>query len=258
MYSCGPWQNESRVSAVRPDVAATVADAIPRERHAGLTERLARNAFTMEARTDDELIMAARDRPDPVLREHALYQLIERQHAETLDVAMEIASEDPDAQLRVNVLWLLQSLRTARGREQGLTLMQDANPDVRDWARKLCWEMGWASSGSQSAAQTLYRMGNVFDEVLPVRIKCHLFVCLCPENDMWGHLTRSPQVMNRICGEPVICLRCSGWQRELVMVRTIRDLHPDGSPHHESLLFRGLAIRSHDRAWAFGFEALGM
>lgn len=240
------FAEEVRARALRP----TEGDPIVR-----FSESMKRIAFSLEARSHEELEVAGRTHPDPVMREHALYQLITRRGTSALEVAEAALFDDTDAQLRINVLWLLENVPSPRCRDFALALMQDRDARVREWARVFCWEMGWTPQDFRVARKAVSHEGRTFDETLFLHIQCHLYVRLRPANDLWGHIILSPQVLARVYGQALACPITRTRERELVIAKTLQGLHDDGSEHYESFLFRGFTDRSSSQSGKFYFEA---
>lgn len=212
-------------------------------------------AISLERRTDDELAHDGRNNPDPVLREHALYQLLTRRGTAALDVAEEALFQDPDPQLRINVLWLIETMDSERVARIGRALVRDPDPRVREWARVFCWEMRWTPEDFRTAREAKYYEGRTFDETLFLHIQCHLFVRLRPSNDLWGHISLSPQVLARVYGQALACPVMETREQRLVIAKTLSGLHDDGTDHYESFLFRGFTDRSTANSGKFYFEA---
>jgi hypothetical protein len=212
-------------------------------------------AISLERRSDEELAVDGRNNPDPVMREHALFQLITRQGSAALDVAEAALFDDPDAQLRINVMWLLETIEHERVRKMGLALVKDADRRVREWARVFAWEKQWTSQDFRTATEAKYYEGRTFDETLYLHIQCHLYVRLKQNNDLWGHIILSPQVLARVYGQALACPVTETRERELVIAKTLSGLHEDGTDHYESFLFRGFTGRSSETSGKFYFEA---
>lgn len=212
-------------------------------------------AISLERRSSEELQVDGRNDPDPVAREHALYQLITRSGRLALPTLEEALFDDPDPQLRINVLWALESLGADAGRKFALALMEDRDTRVAEWARVICWEMGWTERDFRVARDVMFHPGRTFDETLFLHIQCHLYVRLKPSNDLWGHIVLSPQMLARIYGQALACPFTDTRERELVIAKTLNGLHDDGSEHYESFLFRGFTDRSSPYSGKFYFEA---
>ena len=221
----------------------------------GFVDSLKRVAFTLEARTDEELAAACRSHPDPVLREHALYQLMTRGGEAALSVVEAALFDDPNADLRVNLMWALESVRSERCRDLCQDLTDDRDPDIREWARLFCWEMGWTPRDFRTARDASYDEGRIFDQTLPLRRQGDLYVRLGRDGDLWGHLPLSPQVMDRVYGHELACIVTETRDRELVIASLLQGLHEDGSAHHEACLLRGVTTMSMPSRASFCVEA---
>jgi hypothetical protein len=211
-------------------------------------------AIDLELRSDEELEADGRQHPDAVIREHALYQLIDRKGAEALKVAEEAIFDDPDPQLRVNVLWAIEGLGHERCAKITQDLTHATDSRVQEWARVFAWEMGWGED-FRRAREARHYPNRTFDETLFLHINCDLFVRLSDANDLWGHVRLSPQMLARVYGQALACPRMATREHELVIAKTLKGLHADGSDHHESFLFRGFTERTSPSTGNFYFEA---
>ena len=211
-------------------------------------------AISLETRTDDELKIDGRTNPDPVLREHALYQLIARQGVNAIPLIESVLNEDRDAQLRINLLWALEGLESESCATIALPLMYDDDRRVQEWARVFCWEMGWTDEDFRRATEARFYPGRTFDETLFLHIKCDLFIRLTESNDLWGHVVMSPQMLARVYGQALACPITATREREIVICKSLSGLHEDGTDHYESFLFRGFTDRTASYSGNFYFE----
>lgn len=212
-------------------------------------------ALDLETRSDAELEADGRNHPDPVIREHALYQLIDRKGAAALPVAEAAIFDDPDPQLRVNVLWAIEGLGHERCAPITLDLTHDRDARVQEWARVFAWEMGWSREDFRRAREATFREGRTFDETIFLHINCDLFVRLSEANDLWGHVRLSPQMLARVYGQALACPITRTREKEMVISKNLHGLHADGSDHYEAFLFRGFTERTSPSAGNFYFEA---
>jgi hypothetical protein len=213
------------------------------------------NAISLERRSDEELEAMGRTHSDAAMREHALFQLIIRKGQGALALAEEAVFGDPDASLRINVLWALEDIVGDGAKRFGIALANDSNARVREWARVFCWEKQWLDEDFRTARECKYYEGKTFDEVLLLHIQAHLYVRLQSSNDLWGHIVLSPQMLARIYGQAHACPVSETRERELVIAKTLQGLHEDGSDHYESFLFRGFTDRTSALSGNFYFEA---
>lgn len=211
-------------------------------------------AISLETRTDDQLQNDARNNSDPVLREHAIYQIIARQGIKALPLIEAVLNEDTDSQVRINTLWALEGLDDERCATIALPLVNDADARVQEWARVFCWEMGWSPEDFRRAKEARYYEGRTFDETIFLHIKCDLFIRLAESNDLWGHVIMSPQMLARVYGQALACPIMKTREKEIVISKTLKGLHADGSNHYEAFLFKGFTERSQPNSGNFYFE----
>lgn len=214
-------------------------------------------AIHLDNRSREELEAEGRNNPDPVIREQALYQLIEQVGADSLPIVEAALSNDPDPDLRINVLWAMLRLPSDRCKRIALALMRDSNSRVQEWARVFCWERQWTSKDFRQAREATYREGRTFDQTIFLHIKSHLYIRLSPDNKMWGHLQLSPQTLARVYGQAMACPITETRERELVISKTLSGLHDDGTDHYESFLFKGFTERTSSGSGNFYFESNG-
>jgi len=212
-------------------------------------------SIELERRTDDELTHDGLHNPDPAVREHALYQLLARQGVEALPLVETALFEDQDPELRINVLWAIEKLPGERARELTLALASDKDTRVQEWARVFAWEMQWTQTDFRLAREAAHRPARTFDETLFLHINCDLYVRLSPKNDLWGHLLMSPRMLARVYGQALACPITQTRERRLVIAKTLKNLHEDGTDHYESFLFQGFTERPSATRGNFYFEA---
>ncbi len=211
-------------------------------------------AISLETRTDAELETDARYNPDPVLREHALYQIVARQGVNSLKLIESVLHEDTDPQLRINLLWALEGLDDERCASIVLPLTTDKDARVQEWARVFAWEMGWSPEDFRRAKEARHYEGLTFDETIFLHIKCDLFIRLAESNDLWGHVIMSPQMLARVYGQALACPIMKTREREIVISKTLAGLHDDGTNHYEAFLFKGFTERTTPYSGNFYFE----
>ncbi len=211
-------------------------------------------ALTLDSRSDEQLMRDGRQLADPALREHALYQLLARRREGALPALRQALFEDTDTDLRINVLWALEWLESPECRQIGRELINDPDHRVQEWARVFAWEMGWTDQDFRRAREYRYYSGRTFDETIYLHITCNLYIRLGEGTDMWGHILLSPQMLARIYGQAKACPRIETRDREIVIAKTLRGLHEDGSDHHEAFLFRGFTEQTQPLQANFYFE----
>jgi hypothetical protein len=215
---------------------------------------IGRVAISLETRTDEELEHDGRLHPDPVIREQALYSLIQRRGLQAMSVAEAAVMTDPDPLVRINVLWAVEHMDTERCARLGVALMNDPNSRVREWARVFAWEKKWVDEDFRYKREAVHLKDRTFDETIFLHIKCDLYIRLTETNELWGHLTMSPQMLARVYGQAYACPITRTREREIVIAKTLKGLHADGSDHYESFLFRGFTERTALNSGNFYFE----
>jgi HEAT repeats len=218
------------------------------------SEAIQHSALTIEGRSDDELKNDGLNHPDPVLREFALYQLLARRREAALPTLEQALREDTDTDLRINVLWALEWMESEKCRQIGLDLMNDKDHRVQEWARVFAWEMGWTDQDFRRAREYKYYEGRTFDQTIYLHITCNLYIRLGEGTDMWGHILMSPQMLARVYGQAKACPIIETRDREIVISKTLKGLHEDGSEHYEAFLFRGFTEQSTPTQGNFYFE----
>lgn len=217
-------------------------------------DMIARVSVNLEKRTDSELIRDGRNLPDPAFREHALYQYLARNGAEALPVIREAIFEDPDTDLRVNLLWALEWLHSEECKPIGIALLNAADHRVQEWARVFAWEMGWTDKDFRRAREFKHHEGRTFDQTIYLHITCNIYIKLGPSPDMWGHLLLSPQMLKKVFGQALACNNMQTRDDEVVVAKTLSGLNADGSKHHEAFLFRGFTELTNPLQGNFYFE----
>jgi hypothetical protein len=217
-------------------------------------DMIAQVSVNLERRTDEQLVYDARNLSDPAFREHALYQYLARNGAEALPVIRRALFEDPDTDLRINLLWALEWLQSEECRDLGMALINDRDHRVQEWARVFAWEMGWRPEDFRRPREFKHHEGRTFDETIYLHITCNIYIKLGPGNDMWGHLLISPQMLKRVFGQALACNNMETRDSEVVVAKTLAGLHEDGSNHHEAFLFKGFTELTNQSQGNFYFE----
>jgi hypothetical protein len=217
-------------------------------------DMIARVSVNLEKRTDEQLIRDGRTLEDGALREHALYQYLARNGAEGLPVIARALREDPDTDLRINLLWALEWLASDRCAEIALGMVNDRDHRVREWARVFAWEMGWTEEDFRRPREFRHHQGRTFDQTIYLHITCNIYIKLGAGHDMWGHLLISPQMLKRVFGQALACNNMDTRDDEVVVAKTLCGLREDGAEHYESFLFRGFTELTDSLQGNFYFE----
>lgn len=217
-------------------------------------DMIALAAISLEDRSNEQLLKAARENSDPALREHALYQYLARNGVKALPAVRQALFEDTDTDLRINLLWALEWLESDECSKIGLALLDDPDHRVREWARVFAWEMGWTSQDFRRAREFKHHEGRTFDQTIYLHITCNLYIRLGAGNDMWGHLLISPQMLKRVFGQALACNNMATRDDEVVVAKSLDGLNADGSGHYETFLFKGFTELTNPLQGNFYFE----
>jgi len=219
-------------------------------------DMVARAAVSLDERSDAELVHDARALEDPAAREQAIYQYVARHGPEALRLVREGLLEETDSDLRVNLLWTLEWMRSDDCADLCVALLDDPDHRVREWARVFGWEMGWVDQDFRRKREFKHIAGRTFDQTIYLHIVCNLYVRLGSTNDKWGHLLISPQMLKRVFGQALACNNLSTRDDEVVVAKHLSGLNEDGSDHYEAFLFRGFTELSNPLQGNFYFETV--
>jgi HEAT repeats len=216
---------------------------------------LDRVAIRLDNRINDELRTQAFTHPDPVMREQALFEYADRDHADAVDLLEHAVRTDQDRELRWDALWAIEKLG---GPEAVSTLQKfraDDDPEIAEWANLFISELQTGDPAFDGRAGRL-TPDRTFDETIYLLIHCDLYVRLDDSNMHWGKISLAPQGLARIYGQAHACPNVATRERQLVIAKTISGLHKDGSPHCDNYLFRGFTDRTRRDRGNFFFESL--
>lgn len=215
---------------------------------------LDRVAVRLDTRPNEELRKQALTNPDPVMREQALYEYVDRNEPDALSLLWQVVEHDPDRQVRWDALWAIEKVGGYDAIQAMHDFTADADPEIAEWARlfKSELETGHPSFDSRAAR---YTEGRTFDETIFLLIHCDLYIRLDPTNRLWGKLSLAPQGLARIYGQAHACPNVATRERQLVIAKTIEGLHADGALHVDNYLFRGFTERTRPDRGNFYFES---
>lgn len=216
---------------------------------------LDRVAIHLDNRTNEELREQALRHPDPVMREQALFEYADRDHADAIDLLAEAVRTDTNRELRWDTLWAIEKLGGSQAVSALRSFRADTDPEIAEWARLFDSELQTGDPSFDGRASR-YTPGRTFDETIYLLIHCDLYVRLDDSNTHWGKISLSPQGLARIYGQAHACPNVSTRERQLVIAKTISGLHKDGSPHCDNYLFRGFTDRTRRDRGNFFFESL--
>ncbi|MFV8132849.1 HEAT repeat domain-containing protein [Streptomyces syringium] len=216
---------------------------------------LDRVAIRLDNRTNDELREQALKHPDPAMREQALFEYADRDHADAIELLAQAIRDDTDRQVRWDALWAVEKLGGARAVATLQRFLKDADPEIAEWSRLFTSELqtGDPAFDGRAGKST---PGRTFDETIFLLIHCDLYVRLDDSNQHWGKISLAPQGLARIYGQAHACPNVATREKQLVIAKTIDGLHTDGSPHVDNYLFRGFTDRTRRDRGNFFFESL--
>ena len=152
------------------------------------------------------------------------------------------------------MLWALEWLPSEECGSLCRLLMDDKDGRVREWARVFAWEKGWVDQDFRVKREFKHYEGRSFDETIYLHIVCRMFIRLTEDNDKWGMLLISPQMLKRVFGQALACNNMETRDREVVVAKCLAGLNADGSDHYESFLFRGFTELTDPLQGNFYFE----
>jgi hypothetical protein len=215
---------------------------------------LDRIAKRLDQRTAEQLAKAALTHADPAMREQALFEYVDRNAPDAIELLSQVIEHDKDRQVRWDTLWALEKLGGVDGIQALRRFRKDADPEIAEWANLFIGELETSEPVFDSRS-CQFTPGRTFDETISLLIHCDLYVRLDPTNRVWGKLSLAPQGLARVYGDAHACPNVATRERQLVIAKTISGLHADGSPHMDNYLFRGFTERSHPQRGNFYFES---
>jgi hypothetical protein len=216
---------------------------------------LDRVAVRLDSRTNAVLREQALHHPDPALREQALFEYADRDHADAIELLTEAIKRDSDRQVRWDALWAVEKLGGPEAAAALGRFAKDDDPEIAEWARLFLSELQTGDPAFDGRASR-FTPGRTFDETIFLLIHCDLYVRLDQSNQHWGKISLAPQGLARIYGQAHACPNVATRERQLVIAKTIDGLHADGSPHIDNYLFRGFTDRTRRDRGNFFFESL--
>lgn len=215
---------------------------------------LDRVAIRLDARSSEELRRQALNHSDPVMREQALYEYVDRNEPDAIEVLWQAVKHDTDRQVRWDALWAIEKLGGYDAIQAMYEFQDDTDPEIAEWATLFLGELqtGHPTFDDRPCRST---PGRTFDETIFLLIHCDLYIRLDPSNHHWGKISLAPQGLARIYGQAHACPNVETRERQLVIAKTISGLHPDGALHVDNYLFRGFTERTRPDRGNFFFES---
>jgi hypothetical protein len=211
-------------------------------------------AQRLDPRPDDVLARAAFDHPDPAMREQAAYEYADRNAPGACDLLAEVVRRDPNREVRWDALWAIEKLGGLPALQALRKFRRDPDPEIAEWSRLFISELQ-TGDPAFDARPCRSTPGRTFDETIYLLIHCDLYVRLDPSNQHWAKLSLAPQALARVYGQGHACPNVETRERQLVIAKTTRGLHADGSPHIDNYLFRGFTERTRPDRGNFYFES---
>jgi len=215
---------------------------------------LDRIALRLDGRPSPELREQALHHPDPVMREQALYEYVDRNEPDALELLTRVVAQDTDRQVRWDALWAMEKLGGVQAIQALQQFQQDADPEIAEWAKLFVGEL-LTGDPAFDDRECKYTPNRTFDETIFLLIHCDLYIRLDDSNQHWGKLSLAPQGLARVYGQAHACPNVETRERQLVIAKTISGLHADGSLHFDNYLFRGFTERSRPDRGNFYFES---
>jgi hypothetical protein len=213
-----------------------------------------RIAVRLDSRSSEELRRDALNHPDPAMREQALYEYVDRNEEDAIELLWQAVEHDTDRQVRWDALWAIEKLGGYDAIQAFREFQRDRDPEIAEWATLFLGELQ-TGDPTFDDRQSRYTPGRTFDETIFLLIHCDLYVRLEESNHLWGKLSLAPQGLARIYGQAHACPNVATRERQLVIAKTISDLHPNGQLHVDNYLFRGFTERTRPDRGNFFFES---
>jgi len=213
-----------------------------------------RIAVRLDSRSSEELRRDALNHPDPAMREQALYEYVDRNEEDAIELLWQAVEHDTDRQVRWDSLWAIEKLGGYDAIQAFREFQRDRDPEIAEWATLFLGELQTGDPAFDDR-QSRYTPGRTFDETIFLLIHCDLYVRLEESNHLWGKLSLAPQGLARIYGQAHACPNVATRERQLVIAKTISGLHPDGQLHVDNYLFRGFTERTRPDRGNFFFES---
>jgi hypothetical protein len=215
---------------------------------------LDRVAVRLDPRANSELRHQARNHPDPVMREQALYEYTDRNNDDAIELLCEAVQHDRDRQVRWDALWAIEKMGGIKAVQALRKFQKDADPEIAEWAGLFIGELQ-TGAPNFDGRECRYTPGRTFDETIFLLIHCDLYIRLDDTNQHWGKLSLAPQGLARVYGQAHACPNVETRERQLVIAKQISGLHADGSLHVDNYLFRGFTERTQIDRGNFYFES---
>ena len=153
---------------------------------------LDRVAIRLDNRSNDELRHEALNHPDPSMREQALYEYADRDHADAIELLEQAVRHDKNREVRWDALWAIEKLGGPEAIATLQKFLTDADPEIAEWSKLFISELQ-TGDPSFDARAGAFTPGRTFDETIYLLIHCDLYVRLDESNTHWGKISLAPQ-----------------------------------------------------------------
>jgi hypothetical protein len=215
---------------------------------------LDRVSMRLDSRPSEELQRQALNHPDPVMREQALYEYVDRNEVDAIELLCQVVEHDADREVRWDALWAIEKLGGVAANQALQKFSKDADPEIAEWSKLFISELQTGDPAFDNR-NCRYTPGRTFDETIFLLIHCDLYIRLDGANQRWGKLSLAPQGLARVYGQAHACPNVETRERQLVIAKAISGLHADGSLHIDNYLFRGFTERTRPDRGNFYFES---
>ena len=197
------------------------------------------DAARFDNRSDKALEKAAFSDATPLLRERALWELVDRQGASAHDVVSRFMASEEDRACRAHALWLLQKTADAETVSRLSSYFNDEDPEVAEWSRLLVEELIGEPVEPARARGAIVHEDRTFDQTLPLLIAGQTLITVPQLGRI--QVTLSPLWFEQILGRVMACTNRATFASNLVIEKAMDGLHADGSTHYEIFMFKGIS-----------------
>ncbi|MEM7049210.1 MAG: HEAT repeat domain-containing protein [Acidobacteriota bacterium] len=197
------------------------------------------DAARFDNRSDQRLEEAAFSDATALLRERALWELVDRRGSEAHPVVERFLAEEEDRACRAHALWLLQKTADRDTTDRLAGYFSDDDPEVAEWSRLLVEELSGEAVDPGPQRDVIVHEDRTFDQTLPLLISGHTLITVPQLGRI--KVTLSPLWFEQILGRVMACTNKATFDNTLVIEKALDNLHPDGTQHYEAFLFKGIS-----------------
>lgn len=178
---------------------------------------------------------------DPLVRDQAVWGLIEADDPEVPKVLIASLQGAPTRELAISAMLALEKVAHKMPDAVSGALNELASDpsdiELAEWARLKLNEMMSSVPGEErrleeavSSRDFVYEPGRVFDTTMPLVFHCDAYTQAGP---VTLHTVVSPHWFETLFGSAMACVRSSSFTSNLVLEKDVPNLHADGSAHYE-------------------------